>query len=196
MDLIVKFAPWVSAVLALIAIRLNIKWRKEDRELKQLDQAYKDRHIFFESDQSWNHPLRLSKPNCVIRITNRDSRDITIRDVCWAQSDNSTTWQSDSIDKGARKLQSSDFYEFNVDADEVMEIPFLHDTLSDSTKMAFIVALRMQVSLSTGECKKFMVGPYFQFYLLEKNLKSSFYKFCGKYLIKRAHNKTLQRTSR
>lgn len=192
MDLVVKLTPWVSAVIALLAMSLNIKWRREDRELKQLDQQYKDRHIFFESNQSWNHPLRLSKPNCAIRITNRDSRDVTIRDVCWAQIDNSTTWQSPSIDKNTRKLQSSDFYEFNIDADEVMDIPFLHDTLSDSTKMAFIVALRMQVSLSTGECKKFMIGPYFQFYLLENHVKSSFYKFYGKYLIKRAHYKALK----
>jgi len=196
LDLVIKFAPWVSTLVALLALRLNIKWRREDRELKILDQQYKDRHIFFESNQSWTHPLRLSKPDCIFRVTNRDPRDITIRELCWAQSDNNTTWLSDSIENHPVKLHSSDFYEFQLDPDQIMYTPFLNTSMNDSLKVAYIITLRMQVSLSTGESKKFMVGPYLQFYLLEKYLDSWIYKFWGKFLIKRAHNKELQRASR
>ncbi|KXI23331.1 hypothetical protein [Photobacterium sanguinicancri] len=194
MELVIKFAPWISALVALFATWLNVKWRREDQELKHLDQQYKDRHIYFESNQSWSHPLRLSKPDCVIRITNRDSRDITIREVCWAQIDNETTWQCDSIDRSIIKLQPSDSYEFGLDADGILSTPFLNDMLSESIKMQYITALRMQVSLSTGECRKFMVGPYVQFYLLETNVESGFYKFLGRHLIKRAHYKALKRS--
>jgi hypothetical protein len=196
MELVMKLAPWASALIALLALRLNIKWRREDQELRRLDQQYNDRQIFFESNQSWNHPLRLSKPCCIIRITNRDIRDITIRDACWAQIDNNNTWISDSLENRSLKLHSSDYLEFELDADEIMRTPFLNESMSNSIKMQFIVALRIQISLSTGECKKFMIGPYLQFYLLEKYVNNWFYVFIGKYLVKRSHNKAFQRTSR
>lgn len=195
LEFALKIAPWLSTIIALLALKFNIKSRKEDLGLRLKDQQYKDRHIFFESKQSWNTPVGLSKPNCLIRITNRDSRDITVREITWAQVDNCTTWQSVSIQESPQKLQSSDFYEFEVDADEIMHTVFLNSSMSDFTIMEYIAALRMQVTLSTGENKAFMVGPYLQFYLLSKYVKSSLVIIIGRYIIKRAHNKELKSDS-
>ena len=192
MEFVLKVAPWLSTIIALLALRFNIKSRKEDLDLRLKDQQYKDRQIFFESNQLWNTPLGLSKPKCLIRVTNRDSRDITVREISWAQVDNSTTWLSSSINESSQKLQSSDFYEFEVDADEIMHTVFLNTSMSNFTIMEYIVALRMQITLSTGENKAFMVGPHLQFYLLSKYVQSGLVRFIGRYIIKRAHNKALK----
>jgi len=204
MELVIKLGPWVIAIVAILTLVINVKSRKTDLALKQQEQRYKERNVYFQSNQSWNEPLMQSKPICTVIITNKDERDIKVSDICWSLEGDTTTWEvsvnnhnSEKVNKLLpKKLSSSDSLEFTFDADKVTDILWLNQNVSQFMKADIISRLRMRVSLTTGESTCFMIGPYLQLYILKRNVTSTLMKFIGEAMIRRAHNKALQQISR
>ncbi|MCK8125170.1 hypothetical protein CWB77_06110 [Pseudoalteromonas sp. S1610] len=202
MESFIEIAPAVSVFVALMALSFQLYVYKKNKSLEEPDQKYRKRNVFFSSKQIWNDPYLQSKPECKICITNQDSRDVVIDEILWSLENSNSKFEIDQISNIQTKLKELmpiklapvETFEFQFDPETLAENVCSTFRTSTYMKAELISRIRVEVNLSTGENETFFIGPQLQLYMLNKVVKSWFFRSIGQFLIRRAHNKKINRT--